>query len=138
MPPSLLVGEADVHIDPSRGTVPFALCQLSLVVEVGLGDLALIPAAVLFVTEDGGPEALEVMTRLRVDALHLAQEEILQHFLIEFPGMLVNGLPSHGKDGSRLESNRLGWSVATEVVEEGFEVFRRSLRGPLALEHTLG
>ena len=133
----LLIGEADIHLHTARGTVPFPLCQLSLVIEPGLRDLALVPAAVFFLAEHGGPEAFHVMTRLRVDALHLPQEEILQHLLVEFPRVLVNSLPSHGKDGARLESDRLRWAVATKVVEEVFEVLRRSLDGSLTLEHTL-
>ena len=137
IPPSLLISEADVHLHTARSRVPFPLCQLTLVVEFSLRDLALIPAAVFFLAEHGWPKALQVMTRLRVDALHLAQEEILQHLLIELPGVLVNSVSSHSKDGAGLESDRLGWSVTTKVVEEVFEVFRWSLDGSLAFEHTL-
>ena len=116
--------------------MPVPLCQLSLVIELRVRDLAPIPAAVFILAEHGGPEALQVVTRLRVDALHLPQEEILQHLLVEFSGMLMNSLPSHSKDGARLESDRLWRTVATKVVEEVFEVFRRSLDGSLALKHT--
>ena len=127
LPILLFIGEADVHLNTPWSTMPFPLCQLSLVVEFGLGDLALIPAAVLFLAEHSGPEALEVVTRLRVDALHFAQEEIFQHLLVECPRVLVNSLASDSKDGAGLESDRLWWSVATIVVEKVFEVFRRSL-----------
>ena len=116
--------------------MPLPFRQLSLIVELSLRGLALIPAAVLVLAEHGRPEAFQVMTRLRVDALHLAQEEILQHLLIEFLRVLVNSLPSYSKDGARLEPDRLRWRVATKVVEEVFEVLRRSLDGSLALEHT--
>lgn len=137
LPFLLLVGEADVHLNTPWSAMPFPLCQLSLVVQLRIRDLSLIPATVLFVTEHGGPEALDVVTGLRVDALHFPQEEILQHLLIESPWVLMNSLPSYSKDGARLESDRLGWPVATKVVEEVFEVFRRSLDGSLAFEHTL-
>ena len=133
----ILVSEADIHLDVPRSTVPLPLCQLALIVELGIRDLALMPTAVLVHAEHGGPKALRVMTRLRVDALHLPQEEILQHLLVELPRVLVNRLPSHGEDGAGLESDGLGWSVATKVVEEVFEVFRRGLDGSLAFEDPL-
>ena len=137
LPLLLLIGEANVHVNTPWSTMPFPLCQLSLVVELRISNLSLIPAAVLILAEHGGPEALEVMTRLRIDALHFSQEEFFQHLLVKYPRVLVNSLPSHSKDGARLESDRHRWSVATKVVEEGFEVFRRSLESSLAFEHTL-
>ena len=133
----LLIGEADIHLHTARSRVPFPLCQLSLVVEFSLRDLALIPTAVFLPAEHGRPKALQVVTRLRVDALHLAQEEILQHLLVELSGVLVNGVSSHSKDGAGLKSDRFGWPVVTKVVEEVLEVFRWSLDGSLAFEHTL-
>ena len=117
--------------------MPSSLRQLTLVIELRLRDLALIPTAVLFIAEHGGPEAFEVMARLRVDTLHLAQEEIVQHLLVELPRVLLNSLPSDGKDGAGLESDGLGWAVVTKVVEEVLEVFRWSLEGSLVLERTL-
>ena len=118
--------------------MPFPLRQLSLVVELHIRDLARIPAAVLFPAEHCSPEALQVMARFRVDALHFPQEELLQHMLVEFLWVLVDRLTCHGEDGAGLESNRLGRTGVTEIVEEVFEVFCWSLEGPLTLEHTLG
>ena len=131
------VSEADIDLDVPGSTVPFALCQLALIVEFGIRDLALMPTAVLVHAEHGGPKALRVMTRLGVDALHLPQEEILQHLLVKLPRVLVDRLPSDGEDGARLESDRLGGPVATKIVEEVFEVFRRGLDGSLAFEDPL-
>ena len=51
--------------------------------------------------------------------------------------MLMDSLASDDEDGAGLEPDRNGWAVATKVVEEGFEVSRRSLGGSLALEYTL-
>ena len=117
--------------------MPFPLGQLALVIELGIRDLALVPAAVLFGSEHGGPEALHVVARFGVDALHFAQEEVLQDPLIELLWIPVDGFASDGEDGAGLKSDRVGWSVAAKVVEEVFEVLRRGFQGSLALEDAL-
>ena len=102
----ILVGEADVHVDASWCTVPFPFGQLALVVDlVVVEDVAFIPATVFFAAEHGGPEALEVVARLRIDTRHLAQEELLQHSLVEGLWVLVDGFASHGEDGAGLEAD---------------------------------
>ena len=72
----LLIREADIHLNPPRRTMPSPLRQLSLIIKLLLRDLPQIPTAVFIPTEQSRPEAFEVMARLRVNALHLAQEEI--------------------------------------------------------------
>lgn len=117
--------------------MPSPFRQLILIVKLDIRDLARIPAAILFVSEQSGPKAFEVVARFGVDALHFPQEKILQHLLIEFFWMLVDGLAFHREDCARLEADRVGRSFVTEVVEEVFEVLRRRLEGFFALECTL-
>lgn len=115
--------------------MPSPLRQLPLIIQFGIGDLARIPAAILFISEHSGPEALHVMPRLGVDAFHVPQEQLFQHALIEFLWMLVDSLARHCEDCARLKTDGLRWSIVTEVVEEGFEVLRRRLWGLCALEY---
>lgn len=117
--------------------MPSPLGQLALVVELGVRDVALVPAAVLFGSEHGGPEALHVVARFRVDALHFAQEEVLQDPLVELLWVPMDGFASDGEDGAGLESDRVGGTVVAKVVEEVFEVLCRGLHGSLALEDAL-
>ena len=65
-----LVGEAHVHLDTLRSLMPSPSRQLALVVQLGVRDIARIPAAILFVPEHGGPKALHVVAGLGIDALH--------------------------------------------------------------------
>ena len=129
-----LVGVAHIHLDALRGLVPSPLGQLTLIVQLGIRDIARIPAAILFVSEDGGPKALKVVAGFGIDGLHLPQEKFLQHPRVESLRVLVDGLASHGKDGARLEAYGLRWAIVTEVVEEVFEVLCRRLQRSLALE----
>ena len=62
--------------------MPSPLRQLALVIQLDIRDLARIPAAVLFMSEQGWPKALEVVARFRIHALHFPKEEILQHLLV--------------------------------------------------------
>ena len=117
--------------------MPSSLGQLTLIVQLDIGDLAGMPAAVFLVAEHGGPEALEVVARFGIYALHFPQEEILQHALIEFLWMLADGFASHCEDGAGLKADRVGVSIVTKVVEKVFKVLRRRLRGSLALELAL-
>ena len=115
--------------------MPSPLRQLTLVIQFDIRDLTRIPAAILIVSKHSGPKALHVMTRLGVDALHLPQEQLFQHSLVEFLGMLVDGFACHCEDGARLKADRLRWSIVTEVIEEVFEVLRRRLQGLCAFEY---
>ena len=85
--------------------MPFPLGQLALVIHLGIRDLAQIPAAILFVPEHGEPKTLHVMSCLRIDALHIPQEEILQHSLVELLWMLVDSFASHCEDCARLKAD---------------------------------
>ena len=80
--------------------------QLTLIIHFrSILDIALIPAAVFFVPEHGGPEPLHVVTRLRIYVFHIAQEEGLQHALIERFRMLMDRLAADGEDGAGLETD---------------------------------
>lgn len=57
--------------------MPSPLRQLALIIQLGIRDVARIPAAILFVAKHGEPKALEVVTRFRIDALHVPQKEVL-------------------------------------------------------------
>ena len=118
--------------------MPLPPGQLALIVQLGGRNVAGTPAAVFLVAEHGGPKALKVVARLRVHALHVPQEELLQHSLVEVFGMLVDGFAPHGEDGAGLEADRVRRSVVTEVVEEFFEVLRRRLGGFFPFEDALG
>lgn len=117
--------------------MPFPLSQLALVIQLRFWDLALVPETVLLVAEHGEPEALRVVARFGVDAFHVAQEEILQHLLVELLRVLVDRFASDGEDGAGLEAHGERWTVVAEVVEEFFEVLSRSFGGPRAFEQTL-
>ena len=108
--------------------------QLALIIQLDVRDIVLIPTTVFFMPKHCQPQALQVMTRFGIDTLHVAEEEFVQHALIGFLGMLVDGFPSQGEDGARLEPDRLGRSVVAEVVEEGFEILCWGLGSFLALE----
>ena len=109
--------------------MPSPLRQLALIVQLDMRDLARIPAAILFVPEQGWPKALEVVARFRIHALHFSEEEILQHLLVQFLWMLVDSFTSDREDRSRLKAHRHWRSIVTKVVEEVFEVLCRRLRG---------
>lgn len=57
--------------------MPSPLRQLALIIQLGIRNVARIPAAILFVAKHGEPKALEVVTRFRIDALHVPQKEVL-------------------------------------------------------------
>ena len=78
----IFIREADIHLDALRSNMPPSPRQLALIIELGIRDIARMPAAVLFVAEDSQPQALEVLAGFGIDALHIAEEEILQHLLI--------------------------------------------------------
>lgn len=115
--------------------MPSPLRQLALIIQFGIRNLARVPAAVLFVTEHSRPKTLQVMTCLGVDALHLPQEHLFQHSLVEFLWMLVDGLTCYREDCAGLKANRLRGPIVTKVVEEVLEVLGRRLWGLFALEY---
>lgn len=114
--------------------MPSPLCQLALVIQLDIRDLARIPAAILFVPEQGWPKALEVVARFRIHAFHFPKEEIFQHLLVQYLWMLVDGFASDREDRSRLKAHRHWRSIVTKVVEEVFKVLCRRLRGLFVLE----
>lgn len=117
--------------------MPPPLSQLALIIQLCIRDVARTPATILFISEHGGPKALHVVTRDGIDTLHLTQEEILQHSLIELLWMLVDRFASQREDRAGLKADRLRRSIVTKVVEEVLEVLCRRLRSFFALEYAL-
>ena len=134
--PSLLVSEADVHLDTLRRLMPSPLGQLPLIIELLLRDLALIPAAVLFAAEHGRPKTFPVVACFRFDSFHVSQEQFLQHVLVERLWMLVDGRACNCEDGAGLEAHGQGRSSKTLVVNDLLEVLRRCLGASRACDCT--
>ncbi len=99
-------GRELINLEPTWSAVPVTLGQLTLGIPLFFRQILLaVPADVLGRVPHGEPEALHVMASLGIDMGHVAQEEFLKDFPVEFLRVLLDGLPACSEEGTGLETD---------------------------------